>query len=520
MKPMSVKFRAYGGVWIFAVIAIFFLMRLFIISHLELAPDEAYYWYWSKHLDLSYADHPPMVAFIMAIFTGIGGDTELFVRLGGLVCSAISLALLYQTSVTLFPALLVKGPQWSGSDTRLAWELLLIFNITLLFPAGCIVQTPDTPMLLFWTAAVFCGSRIVTGGASRWWYLWGAAVGMGLLSKYTMILIVPAMFFFLLFSPAHRFWFKKKEPYLAMLIALLIFSPVIFWNWQHNWVSFAYQLQQGFTPKKREFMEVLSKLMEYLGGQAAIITPLLFVAFVIYSGKGIAVYLRRKIPAYLYLALLSWPILLFFGLTTALGKVAEANWPAPAYIAGFILMCHVFHEHYRMRRSHRRFFHIGAAFALIVNIMLHIHLMYPVLPIPPNIDPISQFHGWRELGGKINTYVNENPRNAYKEGYFLLSDKGTTAAEAVFYTGNRFTGVDFAHPERYIFLKNTEALRGKNAIILLHGKSKAALNPYLPYFEDFTWNGTQAFLYKGEKIDSLSLQIVEGKRYRGAWKPL
>ena len=237
---MTARFRMGTETWIFFLILVFFLIRLFMIHYLELAPDEAYYWYWSKHLDLSYSDHPPMVAYIMAIFTRLGGDTEFFVRLGGLLCSALSLVLLYLTSTTLFP-----------TNKLLAWEMLFVFNITLLFPAGCIVQTPDTPMLLFWTAAVFFGSRIITEGGSRWWTFWGVALGLGLLSKYTMILIVPCMFCFLLLSPPHRHWLFKKEPYLALLIALFIFSPVILWNWQHDWISFTYQLRQGFSPKKR-----------------------------------------------------------------------------------------------------------------------------------------------------------------------------------------------------------------------------------------------------------------------------
>lgn len=502
---MFAKLRIHAEIWIFSVIVIFFLIRLFLINHLELAPDEAYYWYWSKYLDLSYSDHPPMVAYIMAIFTGLGGDTEFFVRLGGLICSAIALILLYRTSISLFP-----------DRTLLAWELMFLFNITLLFPAGCIIQTPDTPMLLFWTAAVFCGSRIIMGGSPQWWYLWGVFLGLGLLSKYTMILIVPCMFLFLLLSPSHRYWFRKKEPYIALLMAVIIFSPVILWNWQNNWVSFTYQLHQGLSPKKREFLEVLSKLLEYIGGQAGVITPLLFIAFVIYSIKGILIFLRQGIPSYLYLALLSWPVLLFFGLSTALGKVAEANWPAPAYIAGFLLMCHVYHEHFRMKGGHRKFFYSGIALALIANIVIHVHLINPFIPIPPKIDPTRQFHGWRELGDKINAYIHDNPR---KDGYFLLSDKGTTVAEAVFYTGNRFTGIDFGHPERYIFLRDAETLRGKDAIILLHNRSEDAIKQYHSYFVDFQRIGVHTCIFRHENIDDLSLQISLGSRYRGNWVP-
>ena len=285
--------------------SIFFSLRLFINSHVELAPDEAYYWYWSKHLDLSYADHPPMVAYIMAFFTAIGGNTEFFVRMGGIILSTIALVLLYQTCVTLFP-----------HKKIIAWELIFLFNITLLFPAGCIVQTPDTPMLFFWTAAIFFGSKIVMQGSPGYWYLWGIALGLGLLSKYTMILLVPCTLLFLLVSPSARYWLKRKEPYLALLIAFIVFSPVIYWNWQHHWVSFFYQLQQGLSPqRKRNIYRLFLKLLEYSGGQAGVITPLLFIALIIYSYQRVLSFsLRQDKKEYLYLALLSWPIIFIFSL--------------------------------------------------------------------------------------------------------------------------------------------------------------------------------------------------------------
>jgi hypothetical protein len=210
----------------------------------------------------------------------------------------------------------------------------------------------------------------------------------------------------------------------------------------------------------------------------------------------------------------SGPLIVLMTLMSA--PAQKANWPAPAYIAGFLLMCHVFHEHFRMKRGHRKFFHTGIGFALIVNIVIHIHLINPFIPLPPNLDPTAQFCGWRELGGKINAYIKDNPR---KDGYFLLSEKGTTVAEAVFYTANRFTGIDFARPERYIFLKDMEGLRGKDAVILLHNQSEDAIRQYHPYFEAFARIGVTACIFRHEKIDASVIQLVSGKAYRGNWIP-
>jgi 4-amino-4-deoxy-L-arabinose transferase-like glycosyltransferase len=199
----------------------------------------------------------------MALFTWIGGDNEFSVRVGGLLCTLVSHVFLYLTVKRL-----------SGNDTGLAWEVLFIFNLTLLLSGGCIIQTPDTPLLLFWTIALYGCTQVFTGGGKGWWYASGAALGLGLLSKYTMALMIPCVFTFLLVFPPHRHWLLQKEPYLATLLGALVFSPVIVWNMQHHWASPAFQFAQGFSPLREP---AVLKLLEYIGGQIGVVTPLLFL---------------------------------------------------------------------------------------------------------------------------------------------------------------------------------------------------------------------------------------------------
>jgi 4-amino-4-deoxy-L-arabinose transferase-like glycosyltransferase len=486
---------------ILSTLVALFAVRLIAIHTVELSPDEAYYWYWSQYPSLAYADHPPMVAWVMAVFTSIGGNSEFFVRIGGFLLSVAALFFLFDTARTLFPSL-----------GHLPWDVLLAFNMTLLFPAGCIIQTPDTPMLFFWAAATWCGSRIVAGGSGGWWYLWGLFLGLGLLSKYTMVLLVPCTLGFLLFCPSRRHWLMQKEPWLALLIALALFSPVLYWNWTHDWLSFTYQLRQGFTPRN-ELAPL--KLLEYLGGQAGVVTPFLFVAFVWYSVKAIRLCLKEEKPVYRYLLFMSWPVLFFFAFSTAMGKVAEANWPAPSYIAGFILAAAVYHEFYADRPAHRRFIAIGIGFALCAGLIIQAHLIRPFLPIPPSLDPVQQFHGWREMGGQVSRIADRYPSGS---GYFILSDKGTTAAQAVFYSGARFTGLDLSQPERYVFLGDLSALKEKDAILVLHDASDASLGRYTRYFQGLERAGALDRIFRGEKIDWLSVHFAVGRDFRGSWQ--
>lgn len=486
--------------WIFLYLMAFYFYCLFINSLLPLAPDEAYYWYWAKNPDWSYFDHPPMVAYLMAFFTRLGGDSEFFVRFGGFLCVICGLICIFATTRRLFP-----------DEVHLPWEILFIMSITLLFPAGAIIQTPDTPMLFFWALALYCGSRIITDGDGRWWYLWGCALGAGFLSKYTMVLVVPCQFCYLLLARQHRYWLFRKEPYLALLIGLAVVSPVIIWNWQHDWVSFAFQMNQGFSTDGKA---VASKIFEYAGGQAGIVTPILFLCALFYGAAGFYLFTKENHASYLYLLLLSWPVVIFFGLTTILGETAEANWPAPAYVAGLILMWAVYRHNYDQRRRHRIFVKSGIILALAITLIVHVHLNRPFLPLSPSDDPMRQLHSWNELGRDVNRYIAENP---HADGYFLLSDKGTTVAEAIFYTGAKYDGFDLFIPQRYMFLGNLEQFQEKNALILLHKATDARINRYRSYFDELIPLGRYTHVYRGETIKELSVDIVLGKRFRGNW---
>lgn len=482
---------------IFLFIAAFYLLRLFLIWKIPLVPDEAYYWYWSAHLDWSYFDHPPMIAYLMALSARMDGCKEIFVRLSGYISTMATLVFIFGTARVLF----------KNTARNQAWETIFLLNITLLFSAGCIIQTPDTPMLLFWSMATFAGARIVAEKSEVSWYLLGVALGLGLLSKYTMILFVPCFYGFILLSDRNRFWLLKMQPYLALVIALLLFSPVIYWNWNHEWISFAYQLKQGFSAHDKG---VFNKLGEFLGGQAGVITPLLFMAFIFYSVRSVRAAAPADRQACLYLGFLSWPIILFFAVSSMKGKVSEANWPAPAYIAGFILMWHVYANHFRQNRIHRRFMQSGIVLAAVLTLMVHIHLIHPFIPLPVSMDNTRQFHGWPALGDKIEAVVHEHPS---RNGYFLLSDKGTTVAEAVFYSGNQYDGFDYTSPKRYTFLHDTSSLKGRDAIIILHNSDKAVMDLLGSQFHEILPMGQHVPLYRGEKITDLSMAIFIGISY-------
>ncbi len=161
--------RNYGLPLLFLLIGIT-LFRLFYIQIIELAPDEAYYWTWSKQLQWAYYDHPPLVAFIIWIFTRLGGDTELGVRLGWVIIGTSLTWLLYLLGKEMF-----RSP-------AIGFFSALLMNIILLMATGAVIATPDGPQGLCWVWAIYLLWKAINEGDKKFWYGLGAVLGCGLLA--------------------------------------------------------------------------------------------------------------------------------------------------------------------------------------------------------------------------------------------------------------------------------------------------------------------------------------------------
>src|SRR5258708_6617766 len=155
--------------WAAAGLAALTFVRLWVAAVTPLAPDEAYYWVWSRALAAGYLDHPPMVAFWIRAGTELAGSNALGVRLFGPLSAALGSWFLYDGAERLFP----------GRGAGLTAAALL--NATLVLGVGAVIMTPDTPSLLFWTATLWAGGRLASGGSPAWWLSAGVFTGLALL---------------------------------------------------------------------------------------------------------------------------------------------------------------------------------------------------------------------------------------------------------------------------------------------------------------------------------------------------
>jgi dolichol-phosphate mannosyltransferase len=118
------------------------------------------------------------------------------------------------------------------------------------FLAG-MLMTPDAPLTAAWAGTLYFLERALMAGRPRAWLLAGVSIGIGLISKYTIAMLVPAVVLFVILDPQSRRWLLRWEPYAALIIALVIFSPVILWNAQHEWASFAFQTSRRLAEAPR-----------------------------------------------------------------------------------------------------------------------------------------------------------------------------------------------------------------------------------------------------------------------------
>ena len=234
-----------------------------------LSADEAHYWEWSRRLDWSYYSKGPMVAYLIAAGTRLGASTEFWVRLPAVLLGTATAAIAYLLARRTFP------------EERVGLLSLVLLSVMPLYAVGAVLMTIDAPFVCCWGLAWLCLSRVQKRQGELAWYAAGVAFGLGLLSKYTMFMLVPCVVLWLASSPRLRPWFRRQEPYVAAALGLLIFSPVLVWNARHGWYSLRHVLIQAGGSGERSVWAALLGGPEFFGSQVGVVSPLLFGLLVV-----------------------------------------------------------------------------------------------------------------------------------------------------------------------------------------------------------------------------------------------
>jgi 4-amino-4-deoxy-L-arabinose transferase-like glycosyltransferase len=367
-----------------AVVLALVAARLVLAALAPLDSDETYYFLWSRFPAWSYYDHPPMVAWWIAVGTAVFGTGAFGIRVVSTLSMIPTSLAVYATGLVLF-------------DRPIALRAVLWTNAMLLFVVGGIVATPDAPLVMFWAMAVLAMALVVRSGDGRWWLLVGLSAGLSVASKLTGLFLGPGILLVLLLRADLRKWLATPWPWAGGVVALLVVTPMLLWNAAHDWVTFTKQFGRvtsgTFQPMH---------FPEFLVTQFGLFNPIVAV----FAGLAVVMALRdRASPraqATQVLLLLILPLVGYMAVHSLHGQV-QAQWLAPLYPSVALIAAAA-----AQNVSGRWQRYAAAAFPLgvVATGIAFVVLLNPGNFVPANIGP--QLWGWEDVAASAEAMRQAN----------------------------------------------------------------------------------------------------------------
>jgi 4-amino-4-deoxy-L-arabinose transferase-like glycosyltransferase len=306
-----------AATWKICLIGILIAMRFALAAYLPLSFDETYFWLWSKHLAVSYYDHPPLIALAIRLGTLIFGDAEFGVRAIPLVASVAASWAVWRSAAILL------------ADEQSGATACCLFNATLMVSVESMGATPDALVLAAAAFVLLAMAKLMATSDGRWWLMAGFATGIALLAKYTAFFLGISIALWLVATQQGHKWLRTLWPYAGGLIALACFVPALAWNATHDWISFKFQFGRMATGEP-----TFQYLVEFYLGQFALASPFIFILGAV--GLTRASRLAATSQSLSIAAAMVWPALVYFTVHSLHDRV-QANWPSFVYPAFTVL---------------------------------------------------------------------------------------------------------------------------------------------------------------------------------------
>lgn len=361
------------------------LVRLLFAAWLPLFPDESYYWEWSRHLAGGYFDHPYLVALLVRLgvwpLAALGfAPTPFAVRIGAVLAGTVA-------------SFACVGIARRLGGERAALLAAIVVSVLPLAATGLVLATPDAALLACSATTLYCVVRAIQAtprsrAALGWWTAAGVALGLAFSAKYTSILLPIGVLLAVLLRRELRPRLAEAGPYVACVVATIVFLPVLRWNASHEWISFLFQIEHGLG---RPRGSGVGRVLEYVGGQIGLVSPILFALMAVAVWRAV----RGRDDVRALLGTVATLIVGFFAYS-ALRKRVEPNWPAPAYIPAAALVGATL---WGARGA--RWLRAGWMLAAVLSGIVYLHALVPVLPLRASRDPIARAHGWDHLAERV-----------------------------------------------------------------------------------------------------------------------
>lgn len=470
-----------------------FLLGVVALGLIELGPDEAQYWTWSKMLDWGYYSKPPGIAWQIAFGTNLFGDTELGVRFGAVVLGLLLPLGIYQLGIA------------AGIKPHTAFWAAIAFALTPLGMLASILAITDTGFVLFWTLALIPVVKAIQEDRAPNYLLVGFLIALGALFKWPIYYLWIFIFLGWLWVPTLR----TSQIASGIAISLLGLLPSLYWNATHDWATFkhvASTVQGGSQVATRAG----GNFWAFLGEQFLLFSPILF-ALLFYS-------LRRskEAPKPLFfcaaVTALSLAAFTFF----AIFQKMQGNWSDFAYSTAAVFLAWAALEG---DYFNRKWFYGGVLLAALLSV---IALTLP-LWIPYSLNPFKQNSGWKQLGKELERLGYDSEKE------FLFTDRYQTASQLSFYAPGQkrgyFLNLNGIRNNQFSYWPSMkeEQLNRSGYYIAVDKPEKltdpaAYLQKVAPYFQKVEVKRIVPLVHSAG-IPAKSALILKGENYNGTEPP-
>lgn len=416
-----------------ALVLVLTVLRLAAIfaSPLELNPEEAQYWLWSRTLDFGYFSKPPMIAWAIWATTAIGGDGEAWVRFSAPLFHAVA-------GLSLFAAGRRLYDDWTG---------LTAVALYLLMPGVALssfILATDAPLLCFLALALLAyvtvreGEHRLAPAAGL-----GAALGLAMLSKYAAIYALIGIGLHLALSKDARRAWDLKTAAVALVAFAAVLAPNLVWNANHHFATVGHTAANAnlggklFNP---------GEMLGFLGGQFGVFGPVPFG--VLAGGAAVLAWRRRLQPQDLLLLCFAVPPLAVVTVGALLSR-ANDNWAASAYVAGAVLAAALL---VRWRARWWLVGGLGLQAALVVFMLLAV-ANPAILDALGRSNDIKRARGWKQMAEQVVQRAQVEQING---GLSAIAVDDRFLFNALAYYGRNYIGTPDA-PPLAIWLRRSHA---------------------------------------------------------------
>tara|TARA_B100000787_G_scaffold170074_1_gene163832 strand:+ start:352 stop:1758 length:1407 start_codon:yes stop_codon:yes gene_type:complete len=367
IKSLFLKNNNYLVLIIFLIFLIRSISLFF--SSLELQGDEAQYWYWGTYFDWGYYSKPPLIGWMIGLFTSLFGNTAFIIKFPSLIAHFLTATVLFKLS------LLFKRNR--EESLFLSISYLIFFAVSL---SSNIIST-DPFLLLFWTLSLYFLKLSILKNSIKYVLLTSISVALGFYAKYAMIYFFPCSIFLIILTDERRQLITNISIILGLV--LLLISPHVYWVYINNWLTL---LHTGDNFNWGTSLFNIKQLFNFILSQFFIATPIIFFFYL----KGFIKF-KKFISLYPFEISYSLPILVLITIQSFISR-ANANWSSVAFIGIAIIACNIMYSNYKK--------------LLYLNIILGMIILFLVsflIVSPPNISPFNKLQGMQDAANEVKS---------------------------------------------------------------------------------------------------------------------